>query len=310
VKSVKVLLLTANPEEKNLRLHAELRDLRERVELSERQLQKANPEETIAPLQFVQASAARVRDLPRMLKLHAPQALHFSGHGAATGEIIFETPEGRRAPLSPTALASILSPFRSLLRLVFLNACYSHGQACGIVESVDCCIGMTRAVEDDVALVFAQAFYDLIALGSSVGEAFLLACQELSTFNDGQNWSEVPRLLSRVGVDANQVFLAPLLPGRESDPPAAVATLELALSKLAALPKEQLSASLLRRGINDMLTADAELNAFFQSHYPRSARQLTDNMQRTAKLNILFTYEPDLLRLRQNLLEFCLEHSA
>lgn len=310
MKSVKVLLLAANPEQKNLRLAAEQRDLRERIELSERQLQKASPGATVAPIELVQANAARVSDLPRMLKLHTPQVLHFSGHGAVNGEIIFETQDGQRAPMPPRALANILAPFRSLLRLVFLNACYSQQQAIGIVESVDCCIGMSQAVEDVVALTFAQAFYELIALGSSVGEAFHLACQELATIQDGQNWCAVPRLLSRANVDANRVYLAPIsLPesAQAPLPDADSPSRPLSIEGLAALLPGQLSIGRLRRSINDLLPADAALNAFLQARYPRSARQMTDNMQRTTKLNVLFTYEADLARLRQQLIDFCLD---
>jgi len=50
---------------------------------------------------------------------------------------------------------------------------------------------------------------------------------------------------------------------------------------------------------------DSEVTAFLQSKYPRSARQISDNMQRTTKLNILVTYESDMLRLRRKLMEFC-----
>lgn len=321
MQNLKVLLLAANSEEKNLRLNAEQRDIQERVELSEWQLQKQNRDVPLPRIEFIPLSATRVRDLSRSLRLHQPQVLHFSGHGVASGELIFETQTGRRAPVPPEVLASILSPFRQMLRVVLLNACYSQLQAAGIVECIDCCIGMSTAIEDSAALVFAQAFYELAALGSSIGEAFHLACQELATLEDGRNLCRVPRILSRSGVDTNRVFLT----SPPAAPPALTAknTLELppaealsssslppALSQLAALPARQLSTSQLRRHIDEALLGDAEVNAFLQSKYPRSARQISDNMQRTTKLNILFTYEPDMLRLRSKLIEFCTEQDA
>jgi len=313
-----VLLFSANPETKNLRLNAEQRDIQEQVELAERQRQKASFGGPMTPIEFIAVTATRVRDLPRMLKLHMPHVLHFSGHGAAQGELVLETDSGRRVSVAPDVLASILAPFKSSLRLVLLNACYSQLQAAGIVENIDCCIGMTTAVEDAVAVTFARAFYELVTLGSSVGEAFHLARQELATLEDGRRWREVPQLESRRGVNANQVFLTATPPGSklppvalpetERRPPELVLPVDSppALVQLAELPPLQLSASQVRRNINELLLSDSELTAFLQSKYPRSARQISDNMQRTAKLNVLLTYEPDLHRLRGNLIDFYL----
>lgn len=325
MKKVKVLLLAANPEEKNLRLAAEQRGIRECVELSERQFQKAHPDRPLSPIEFIPISAARIRDLPRMLALHGPQVLHFSGHGASGGEILFETPTGQRAAIPPALLGRVLTPFSGMLRLVLLNACYSQDQAQALIAGVDCCIGLSKAIEDEVALLFAQAFYDLVALGMSVGHAFHCACQELTTLGDGESWADAPRLHCRDGVNANQVFLHALAApphgapafafggpcaAADSAPTAEPGNFAPALQRLDTLPTERLSIGQLRRAIDQLLLADAELSGFLRSKYPASAQQIGDNMQRASKLNILFTYEADLGRLRRRLIDYCRDETS
>lgn len=214
MSGINVLLLAANPEARNLRLAAEQREIQERVEQAERRLQKSSSSASL-PISFTALGAVRVRDLVTGLRLQAPQVMHFSGHGAAGGEIILEDNAGRRLPLPPDVLANILAEFRASLRLVFLNACYSQGQAAGVVCAVDCFIGMTRTIEDQAALAFAGLFYQLLALGSSVGQAFRLAREELAVLGDGADARDVPCLITRSGVDANQVFL---LQPRQEEP--------------------------------------------------------------------------------------------
>ncbi|MFO0575620.1 MAG: CHAT domain-containing protein [Polyangia bacterium] len=320
MEPLKVLLLAANPERKNLRLGAEQRDIQERTALALQQLQRVRTPVRMTPIEFLPVTTTRVRDLSRMLRLHAPHVLHFSGHGAAGGELIFETDSGGRAAVTPDVMTALLRPFRTSLRLVLLNACYSQSQAQTLVESIDCCIGMSCAVEDEMALTFAQAFYELIAVGSSVAEAFHLACQELATLTSDQAWSRIPRLMTRSGLDAEEIFLLPgevpplaygpePAAGEPADSPPSPAAPQ-AIVRLSALPREQLTTSRLRRIIHEMLCSDSDLTAFLLNRYPRLARQASDNMQRDTKLNILFTHEPNLPNLRRNLLEFWLEQGA
>lgn len=318
MENVRVLLLAANPESKNLRLGAEHRGIVERVEVSEQERQRCRPGARLTPIEFTQVGATRIRDLSRMLRLHTPHALHFSGHGTPAGELVFETDAGQRVSVAPETTASLLRPFRATLRLVLLNACYSQSQAEALSQSIDCCIGMSRAVEDAVALTFAQAFYELLALGSSIGESFELACQELGTLSADRGWASVPRLLTREGVAADRLFLLPEGPERsgegfpstqsEPEAPASQTGPHATITWLSGFTIEKLRKSQLRRSMHELLVSDAELTAFLQSRYPRLARQIGDNMQRETKLNILFTHEPDLPRLRRNLIEFCLDH--
>lgn len=316
-----VLVISANPERHNLRLDAEQRAMTEAVDRSERQRQRlpSGAEGAVGHIEFVRVGAARLRDLSRMLVLHRPQAVHFSGHGAENGALVFETEAGGRAPVPPDILANVLSPFQPSLRLVLLNACYSHVQATRLARTIDCCIGMTTAVEDPDALLFARAFYDLAALGCSVHESFALAVQELTLAGSTPQSGAAPCLMTRPGVDAKQVFLnAPPSASSVGDGPglgsgSKDAQLPIdappSLRRLASQPLGQLTPGLLRRAINDLLLSDAAVGAFLQGMYPRSAREVSDNMQRSTKINLLFTYEPNLPRLRSNLIRFVCEQA-
>lgn len=313
MEPLKVLLLAANPERKNLRLGAEQRDIQERTALALQQLQRIHMQAQMTPIEFLAVTTTRIRDLSRMLRLHTPNVLHFSGHGTANGELIFETDSGGRTAVTPDVMTALLRPFRDSLRLVLLNACYSQSQAQTLVEDIDCCIGMSCAVEDEMALTFAQAFYELIAVGSSVAEAFHLACQELATLTADRAWSSIPRLLTRSGLDPDHIFLLPgelQSPASGAEPPRGDPAAPQAIVRLSALPSERLTTGQLRRILHEMLRSDSELMAFLLNRYPRLARQASDNMQRDTKLNILFTHEPNLPNLRRNLIEFWLEQGA
>jgi len=103
----KVLLMTANPEKQNLRLDAEQRALMDAVHRSERQRQLRDAGSVSGAIEFVRVGATRLRDVPRMVQLHRPHALHFSGHGANGGELIFEDEAGQRVPVTAQVLAAL-----------------------------------------------------------------------------------------------------------------------------------------------------------------------------------------------------------
>jgi hypothetical protein len=86
-----------------------------------------------------------------------------------------------------------------------LNACFSELQASAIAEHVDCVVGMTAAVKDTSAIDFAGAFYQGLGFGRSVQKAFRLGKNQIDL--DGLAQADVPRLLSRAGVDPDAVFL-------------------------------------------------------------------------------------------------------
>ena len=99
--------------------------------------------------------------------------------------------------------------FRSDLRCVVLNACYSAEQAEAIAQSVDCVVGMASAIGDQSAIGFAKAFYQALAYGWSVQEAFELGSVQIGL--EGLPDENVPKLLVRPGVNASGVRFVTIL---------------------------------------------------------------------------------------------------
>lgn len=98
--------------------------------------------------------------------------------------------------------------FQGDLKCVVLNACYSAEQAEAIAATIDCVVGMSSAIEDQSAIGFSKAFYQALAYGRSVQEAFDLGCVEIGI--EGLPDEQVPQLLVRSGADASSVrFVAP-----------------------------------------------------------------------------------------------------
>jgi hypothetical protein len=122
--------------------------------------------------------AVRPHDLQKLLLLHQPQIVHFSGHGSKEKKIILGGKRGK--PLNPQGLTNLLALYRSHVRLVLLNACFTHEQARSIAEVVNYSIGASKAIGDKVGVNFAGAFYRALGFGKSVRDAFASATAELA----------------------------------------------------------------------------------------------------------------------------------
>ena len=86
-----------------------------------------------------------------------------------------------------------------------LNACFSHSQANAITQVIDCAIGMSAAISDKAATIFAASFYRAIGFGRSVQEAFEQGVAALTL--EGTNESSTPQLLCRSGINPSRVSL-------------------------------------------------------------------------------------------------------
>lgn len=117
---VKILFLAADPTDTaRLRLGQELRDVRERLQLSrDRQRFILESRESVRPGDLTQA----IFDV-------IPQIIHFSGHGAQGGELCLENAQGKVQPVTPTALSALFKLMSGQVTCVILNACYSDVQA-------------------------------------------------------------------------------------------------------------------------------------------------------------------------------------
>ncbi|MFN6569836.1 MAG: hypothetical protein RMY31_021960 [Dendronalium sp. ChiSLP03b] len=129
--------MTAEPSDTaRLRLGRELRDIREKLQLSE---QREN---------FLIESRECVRpgDVTQAIFDVKPQIVHFSGHGTNTGDICLENELGTIQPVPPGALAALFRLVAVHVNCVVLNACYSDIQAEAIVQHISFVIGMKTAI--------------------------------------------------------------------------------------------------------------------------------------------------------------------
>lgn len=156
---------------------------------------------------------AEPEDIQQHVLRFCPTVVHFSAHGDTPdddgdqGGIIIDGPDGAYE-LSAAALASFFSHFNGTVRCVVFNACHSQRQAELLASSVDCVIGMRRAISDHAASVFSGAFYEAVAHGESIHVAFGLGCAAIELH--GLDEGDVPSLALRSGVDAREIRLLPV----------------------------------------------------------------------------------------------------
>jgi len=194
--TVKTLFLAANPSNTTpLKLDEEFRAITQKVRASEYR----------DVLSLVSAWAVRADDLLQAFNEHKPQVVHFSGHGSKKGEIILLDTYGDARTVSTAALKALFRTFSSNIRVVVLNACYSQIQANAIIRVIECAVGMSDAINDMAAIIFASSFYRAIGFGHSIQRAFDEGITALLL--EGYPDADLPQLLCRSGVDASQIFL-------------------------------------------------------------------------------------------------------
>ena len=169
-----ILILAANPKNTApLRLDEEIREIDEG-------LRRANQRHQY---KLEQKLAVRSRDFYRAILDYQPQIVHFCGHGAGQDGIVLEDDTGKMVLLETKTLASMFKLFaKKSVECVVLNACYSEVQAEAISQYVDYVLGMKKAVGDKAAVAFSVAFYDALAAGYEVEEAYELGCSQMISF--------------------------------------------------------------------------------------------------------------------------------
>jgi hypothetical protein len=138
---------------------------------------------------------------------YKPNIVHFSGHGSDKGEILLLDKKGLSNPVPVDALSKLFSigPIKSKIRLVVLNACFTRPQAEAISKHIDCVIGMSSTIKDDVAIIFAKEFYRNLAEGCNIREAFTGACAIIEASNMKQ--SDVPNIIWKDGKEQKICFV-------------------------------------------------------------------------------------------------------
>jgi hypothetical protein len=187
---VRILLMAANPVATGrLTLDEEAREIEEKLRLSRGRDR----------FDLITRWAVRPDDLLRHLNEIRPHIVHFSGHGSPNGEIVLSGGEGAGHRVAPAALAEVFRVMGRDIRVVMLNACYSDIQAQALGTSIDYVVGMSAAVGDKTATVFAAGFYSAIGYHRPVLEAFEQAVAAVMVH--GLPGHNIPRLLVRDGAD-------------------------------------------------------------------------------------------------------------
>jgi hypothetical protein len=195
---LRILLLTANPMNRpRLDLESEHRLLRNMM----------HDNEEMGNCELLVEWAARPTDLLVALQKYKPHIVHFAGHGN-DGGICLEDDEGMNQLLSKEQLSMLFSLSAGRLRLVVLNACLSAPQAERLGQIVDYVVGTRTSIADDVAVRFTAHFYQALAVGKTVREAFHQASGKLAGGGEKAQ-AEQYELLIRDGADESKPLLPP-----------------------------------------------------------------------------------------------------
>lgn len=190
-----LLLATNSLDLAYIRLGDEMRDIEEKIQCGSHR----------DSFDLIPKPAVRVSDLELFFLRHRPNIVHLSGHGRPSAGIILEDESGNIKPVGVAELRSVLRIFKKNVRLTFLNVCYSKPHAEALSGEIDYAIGMDGPIQDESAIVFAAYFYQALAFGRSVVDAFEAARNELDI--EGLQGADVPALLVREGVDASRPFI-------------------------------------------------------------------------------------------------------
>jgi MFS family permease len=166
----KLLILASNPR-RDLSLYREVSDLTDA-------LQRFGKFE----LRF--GFDASPEDLQRKISEHRPQIVHFCGHGAGEDGLVFQNEGGQEQLVSTETLARVFKIFANEINCAILNACESDRQAIAIAEHINYAIGMRQAILDEAAHCFTVGFYEGLATGSSIEQAYALGCLAIKIWEE------------------------------------------------------------------------------------------------------------------------------
>lgn len=195
-EKITVLFMSSNPiNTSHLRLDEEARSILEMIRKSKHR----------DSVNFETRWATRPLDILQAINELNPAVIHFSGHGAETGELVLENSDGTAKLVRKEAIVQTIMTSTDNIRLVFFNACFSEQQAEAVVENVDVAIGMNTSIGDKAAVVFASQFYSAISFGLSIKIAFEQAKAALMLENIPEE--NTPQLFVRDGLNASDIFL-------------------------------------------------------------------------------------------------------
>ena len=197
-KQVKILFLASNP------ISSQRLALDEEARLIEDKIRTARYRDFVS---LKTCWAIRPSDLQREFLEYEPMIVQFSGHGDGAKGIVLHSQNPKDEKLvDEKALTDLFKLFKDSIKVVVLNACYSEFQAKAIIQEIDFVVGMSDAISDEAARIFASAFYRGLAFGRTVENSFRLGLNELRLMGLEKE-EDTPKLLVRSGVDASTTVL-------------------------------------------------------------------------------------------------------
>ncbi len=275
ISQAKILILSANPRSTDrLSIDEEVRAIQKIIR------------EIAAPIEVVSEWAVRADEIISALLRHRPQVVHFAGHGSESGELMMVGRDANDiAPVPARLLRDMFAAVSKDTQCVVLNCCFSDAQASALVETVPTAVGMSSQVSDTAAIAFATGFYEALALGRSVDEAFKAACVRVA-LTQLESERVTPKLLHGQGVDPQKVTLFPTKPTAPTVPK---------LRRPTAASVRNLLAEVLR-------TADS-LDAFVLDYFPDVHGEFASGMTRDKRRSLLLEmHKPEVVleRLRRS----------
>ncbi len=193
---ITVLFMAANPNDtKPLMLDEEVRAIQKNIRLSEYR----------DSIHFESRWAVRSGDIIQAINETNPTIIHFSGHGAKSGELVLLKPDGTKDFVTKEAITAAISTVSDTVRLVVFNTCFSASQAVNIVQNVEAAIGMNDSIQDDTARTFAAQLYSSIGFGYSLEKSYKQAIAAIMLAGIPQD--DIPQLFHRDGIDPNEIVL-------------------------------------------------------------------------------------------------------
>ena len=195
-ETITVLFFATNPKgTSQLRLDEEARSIQEMIRKSEHR----------DSISFVTRWAVRPLDILQAINEINPDVIHFSGHGAVSGDLILENTDGSPKPVTKEAITQTIMSSSDKIHLLFFNACFSYEQAQEIVQHVDAAIGMTTSIGDEAARTFAAQFYSSLGFGHSLKKAFEQAKGAMMLVSPTE--ADTPALYTKEGIDADTTYI-------------------------------------------------------------------------------------------------------
>ena len=161
--------------------------------------------------------SATLEEVISDIEEYKPNVVHFSAHGSPSEEIILTDEAGTPKPVPTRALEKLFKLLKDGIHLVVMNSCFSERQARAIAKSIDCVVGVTLTLRDDIAVKFSPQFYEALARGKPVAYAYDRAM--ISVYGEGAGVHESPKLFCKNEAEKTFFVNGPVLqkPARKSN---------------------------------------------------------------------------------------------